>query len=1167
MKRTKVFTLGLLALCLVISGVSQAQNASPTGLAIDFTASHSRSAAYSAINSKAFTTSGNNELLLAFLSVDASSSGSNQVTAVSGAGLTWQLVARSNAQLGDAEIWRAFAPAPLTNATVTARLQSGAGAAITIVGFLGADPSGSNGSGAIGATGTFSAASGAPSGSVQTTRAGSWVLGVGMDWDNAIKRTPGPNQTLMQQYLSTTGSTYWLQRQNSAIPAAGTNVVINDTAPTTDRFDLALVEVLPGTGANNAIKDFSVSAAPSSQSIAVGGSTSYTTTITPINGYSGTVNLSVSGLPSGATATFNPATLSGSGNSQLNITTDGTVAPGTYPLTITATDGTLTHSAGVSLVVSAAADFTLTVSPPSITVEAGSTATTNVTITGENGYSAAANLAATGLPNGMTATFNPATVNGSGSSQLSIATTSGVAPGQYPITITATSGNLSHSAQATLTVSSAGQGPQFAMDAAASGDLSSASASASTGLFSTAQGNELLLAFISADSPSSTPNQVTAVSGGGLTWELVTRANAQPGDSEIWRAWASAPLANVSVTAQLQAPAAASITVVSFTGADATGTNGSGAIGSNATFSAASGVPSGSLQTTRAGSWVFGVGNDWSNAVARTPDSNQVLVHQYLATVNDTYWVQRQNTPTAAAGTTVSIDDTAPTGDEFNLAVVEVLPAAATSTNPDFTLSATPAGQTIAVGGSTTFTATVTPENGYSATVNFSVSGLPAGATAAFTPASVNGSGSSQLNVTSDGTIAPGSYPLTLTATDGAITHTANVTLTVSGAPDFSLAVSPASQAAQPGANASYNVTISGQNGYSASADLSVSGLPAGATGTFNPASVSGSGSSQLMVAVGSSVAPGSYALTITATSGSITHTANATLVVSAPADFTLAASPSSQSAQVGGSAAYTLTVTGQNGYAGTANLSVAGLPSGATATFNPAAVAGSGTSQMTIATTSTTPTGSYPLTVTAASGSLSHTASVTLVVTAAADFTVSTSPASQSVGAGSATGYTVSITALNGYAAATSLSVSGLPAGATATFNPASVTGSGSSQLAVSTASTTPAGSYALTITASGSGITHTSSATLVVATAVQHSVDLSWTDSDSGIAGYNVYRATGSPSGYVLVNSSLIATTTYTDTTVQSGTTYYYVVTAVNTAGQESAYSSPVQAQIPSP
>ena len=72
---------------------------------------------------------------------------------------------------------------------------------------------------------------------------------------------------------------------------------------------------------------------------------------------------------------------------------------------------------------------------------------------------------------------------------------------------------------------------------------------------------------------------------------------------------------------------------------------------------------------------MIGVGNDYDNGTARTVPTGQTLVHQYLATTGDTFWVQRQTSTTPTSGTVVTINDTAPTGDRFNLSLCEVLPA------------------------------------------------------------------------------------------------------------------------------------------------------------------------------------------------------------------------------------------------------------------------------------------------------------------------------------------------------------------------------------------------------------------------------------------------------------------------------------------------------------
>jgi hypothetical protein len=79
-------------------------------------------------------------------------------------------------------------------------------------------------------------------------------------------------------------------------------------------------------------------------------------------------------------------------------------------------------------------------------------------------------------------------------------------------------------------------------------------------------------------------------------------------------------------------------------------------------------------------------------------------------------------------------------------------------------------------------------------------------------------------------------------------------------------------------------------------------------------------------------------------------------------------------------------------------------------------------------------------------------------------------------------------------------------------------------------------------------------------------HSVDLAWISSNSpGIVGYNVYRGTGGP--YSRINDILEATTSYSDEQVNAGTTYYYVVTAIDDSDVESGYSKAVAAVVPNP
>jgi len=80
------------------------------------------------------------------------------------------------------------------------------------------------------------------------------------------------------------------------------------------------------------------------------------------------------------------------------------------------------------------------------------------------------------------------------------------------------------------------------------------------------------------------------------------------------------------------------------------------------------------------------------------------------------------------------------------------------------------------------------------------------------------------------------------------------------------------------------------------------------------------------------------------------------------------------------------------------------------------------------------------------------------------------------------------------------------------------------------------------------------------------QHLVNLTW-DGVSAVVGYNVYRSSQSAGPYTKINSSLDASTTYADNSVQAGQTYYYVTTAVDAGGTQSQYSGAVQALVPTP
>ncbi|MGH9776547.1 MAG: hypothetical protein ACRD50_16570 [Candidatus Acidiferrales bacterium] len=307
------------------------------------------------------------------------------------------------------------------------------------------------------------------------------------------------------------------------------------------------------------------------------------------------------------------------------------------------------------------------------------------------------------------------------------------------------------------------------------------------------------------------------------------------------------------------------------------------------------------------------------------------------------------------------------------------------STTPDFTISASPSSNTITQGGSTSYSVSIAPLNGYSNGVTLSATGLPSGASATFLPNPVTGgSGSSIMSVTTTGSVTTGTFTVTVKGTDGTLSHSTTVQLVINPAPvpDFTISASPSSNTVTQGGNASYTVSVSPLNGFTGSVSLSDSGLPPGASATFGTNPITrGSGSSTLNVSTSSSSPAGTYTITVTGTSGSLSHQTSVKLVVNQAGTFSLSANPSSLTITRGSSGTSTITVTANGGFNGTVSLSVSGAGSRVTTSLNPSSVNGSGTSTLKITVSSRASRGTRTLTVKGTSGSLSSSTTVTLTI------------------------------------------------------------------------------------------------------------------------------------------------------------------------------------------
>ncbi|PZA07738.1 MULTISPECIES: right-handed parallel beta-helix repeat-containing protein [unclassified Meiothermus] len=215
---------------------------------------------------------------------------------------------------------------------------------------------------------------------------------------------------------------------------------------------------------------------------------------------------------------------------------------------------------------------------------------------------------------------------------------------------------------------------------------------------------------------------------------------------------------------------------------------------------------------------------------------------------------------------------------------------------PGFTLALNPASLTVTQGNSGTTQLTLTPQNGFAGTVNLALVDGSGNAVPGITvsPASLSVTGGSPVNQALTISVASGvavnTYNLKLRATGGSQTREAGLTLTVQGAPGFTLALSPSSLSALRNESKTTQLTLTPQNGFTGTVSLSLVNPPAGVTLSPNSLTVSGPGSVQqpLTLATSAGTPAGSYTLTLKATSGGLERTVPLSLTVDPALLFTV---------------------------------------------------------------------------------------------------------------------------------------------------------------------------------------------------------------------------------------------------------------------------------------
>ncbi|MGA9669338.1 MAG: glycoside hydrolase family 48 protein [Terracidiphilus sp.] len=694
----------------------------------------------------------------------------------------------------------------------------------------------------------------------------------------------------------------------------------------------------------------------SSLSIAQGASGTDTITVTDVSPFAGSVSFAASGLPTGVTASFSPT--SSASSSVVTFAVAATTIAGTYPITITGTSGTLTPvTTTISLTVPPASGFTLTPSASALSIIQGASGTDTITVKDTGTFTGSVTLAASGMPTGVTATFgtNPTTTT----SVLTFAVASTTVAGTYPITIAGTSGTLTASTSISLTVTGPGS---FSLSASPT-SLTVAPGASGTDTITVTDVSPFAGSVTFAASGLPTGVTATFSPASSTTSSVVTFAVAAT------TAGGTYPITITGTSATLSATTSISLIVGTTSGACQViytiSPQSSNAFGAALTIENTSAT----ALTSWALTWTFANGQTvaslWNGIETQSGANVTVKNEPY----NGSIAAGGSLTGIGFNGTWNGTTNAVPT----NFAINGV--ACGGVGQGSFTLKPSASTLSVAAGASGTDTITVSDVSPFTGSVTFAASGMPPGVTATFSPASSTTSSLVTFAVAAS-TVA-GTYPITITGTSGTLTATTSISLTVTTS-GFSLAVSPPISVPDCG-SASGTITVTDTGGFAGSITLAASGLPSGLTVGFGTNPVT-SGSDTITFTAACTVTPGTYPITLTGTSGSTTSTTTFSITVTGTPGFTLSASPSTVTVAPGSMGFSAVTVTDLNGFTGSVNLAVSGLPTGVTVAIgtNPTTA----TSLLTFTVAATAADATSTITITGTSGTLTPvTTHITLTV------------------------------------------------------------------------------------------------------------------------------------------------------------------------------------------
>jgi len=757
------------------------------------------------------------------------------------------------------------------------------------------------------------------------------------------------------------------------------------------------------------IPDFNITASPSQTTLVSGSSTSVKIVLTSLNGFSGNVALSASFLPlDGGFAPSIVLLRSGSSNStDLEIVAPIGLSPGDFSIFVTAASAcSVVHNLFVSILVTGP---DLSVSPTNsvLSISPGTSKQSNIEVASLDGFSGPVTVTASLVPAISPLSISPnyttisVSAGATASYPLTITAHPNANPGNYTISLIASSGTLINSTSIIVSV----PGASFALSTSLQTVTVTAGGASNSSVISVVS----LAGFTDPVNLTATPSP-----GSNLTATMSIQRITLPGSSQLKVSSPSTtPPGNYFV--------------------DVTGTDSSGSLSKDTFVNVIVRGPSFQLFAdptflsvavggSKCVSTIEVVGFDGFNRqVALSSDAmgTGVSAKLSLSTVTGSGNVSLSVLAGTAAPGSYDIDIIGQYGTILNSTVtITVLVS-----GPDFSLSASPSSLTINAGGSgKSTTITVNAENKFAGLVNLVNSTSDPGIRTILNPLSIIGTGTALLTVSADSNTIPDVYSVevdgqNIDKSGEILIHAVIITVTVGG-PDFTLSATPNTININPTMPGTAIVTVTPLLNFNEpvilaafpSADLNATILPATIT--------SGSGTATLTV---NSTTPGFYTVDIEGSSSSgIIHDVVIDVNDSAPT-FGLLASPTSLTPSVDSGGDSTITVSSQNGFESTVGLGVTTNSTSLSCVLSTTSLShGSGSSKLSCGGSVA---GNFQARVTASSGQISRSA---IVIYHVQDFTLTAYPNSvQSITGNSATSIITIAPYSTGFAGSVDLSIS----------------------------------------------------------------------------------------------------------------------------------------------